>query len=167
MIKRFFSSTELKILLDSFFFSVLYYNSEIWLLPTLKSGQKQQLLSASANALRLLNYQNNPYISFDDLHKNNNKSTPVHYSKYKLSLLLFKLFNSTTKSNEWIHLTNQIILTGRQTKFISSKCNNYKIGLNILTNRFHEISNRIDLDCFNLSFPNFKRQMKILFLIYN
>jgi hypothetical protein len=48
MIKRYFGSNELKILLDSFFFSVLYYNSEIWLLPTLKSGQKQQLLSASA-----------------------------------------------------------------------------------------------------------------------
>jgi hypothetical protein len=138
----------------------------------LKSGQKQQLLSASAkhiadymtiwlyDYIRLLNLHNNPYISFEDLHKNNNKSTPDQYSKYKFSLLLFKLFNSTTKSNEWIHLTNQIIITGRQTKFISSKSNNYKFGLNILTNRFHIISKKIILIHLIFHSPTFNASWK-------
>jgi hypothetical protein len=36
------------------------------------------------------------------------------------------------------------------------KNNNYKIGLNIITNRFHGISNKIELNFFNISYPSHK-----------
>ena len=42
----------MRILLDSYFYSVLYYNSVIWLTPEINSVMKQSLLSVSANALR-------------------------------------------------------------------------------------------------------------------
>jgi hypothetical protein len=88
MIKGYFNPMEIKILLDSFFYSVLFYNSEIWLLPSLNQCQKLLLLSTSVNALRSCYRHPTPYVSFDLLHKHNHKSTPVHYSKYQLSLLL-------------------------------------------------------------------------------
>ena len=167
MISKFFTSKEIKILLDSFFYSVLYYNSEIWLLPSLNHSLKQQLMSASANALRSCNIRKNPYISFIDLHKHNYKSTPEHFAQYKLSLLLFKSFNSTVQDTDWVSFVNQIVVTGRQTKFFMHKNNKYKIGLNIITNRFHAISNKIELDWLNLSYPTYKYEMKKLFLPYN
>ena len=54
LIKKFFTRNELLRLVTSNFFSILYYNSEIWQLPTLKTILKQSLLSASAKALRVL-----------------------------------------------------------------------------------------------------------------
>ena len=42
--------------------------------------------------------------------------------------------------------------------------NNYKIGLNIIMNRFNAISNIIELNLFNLSYPAYKHEMKNIFL---
>ena len=167
MIRRYFEPNELKILLDSYFYSVLYYNSEIWHLQSLNHCLKQQLLSASANAIKICNSQATRHISFIELHKYHNKSTPEHYSQYKLSLLLHKTFNSNDHDSDWLNFANQIVVTGRQTKFSLFKNNNFKIGLNILQNRFYTLSNLIDLDKLNLPFPAYKRLMKIQFLPYN
>ena len=52
LIKRFFNSKEMRTLLDTYFYSVLYYNAVIWLTPEMSSIMKQNLLSISANALR-------------------------------------------------------------------------------------------------------------------
>ena len=48
IIKRFFTKKELLSLVTSNFYSILYYNSEIWQIPTLKTTLKQSLLSTSA-----------------------------------------------------------------------------------------------------------------------
>ena len=52
-IKGYFILTEIKTLLTANFFSILYYNSDIWHLPSLSPQLKQSLLSASANTLKL------------------------------------------------------------------------------------------------------------------
>ena len=52
LLKKFFTSLEMKTLLTSNYYSSLYYNSEIWLSNSLKQELKQSLLSASANAIR-------------------------------------------------------------------------------------------------------------------
>jgi hypothetical protein len=153
MIRNYFTPKEIKIFLDSFFYSVLYYYSEIWLLPTLNQCQKQLLLSASANALRLCYRHPTPFVSFDLLHKQNFKSTPKYYAKYQLSLLLYKYFNSTSHNKDWIDFANQFVITGRQSKFIMMQNNKLRIGLNSVPNRFNYISNQIELDMLNLSFP--------------
>ena len=51
-LKKYFNSTEMIILLDSYFYSVLYYNANIWLTPDLNSVMKHDLLAISANGLR-------------------------------------------------------------------------------------------------------------------
>ena len=53
IIKRFFTKKELLSLVTSNFYSILYYNSEIWQIPTLKTTLKQSLLSTSAKALKV------------------------------------------------------------------------------------------------------------------
>ena len=55
LIKRFFIKAELIQLITSNFYSILYYNSEIWQLPV-KNVLKQKLLSASAKALKVCIY---------------------------------------------------------------------------------------------------------------
>ena len=57
LIKRFFNTTELVQLVTSNFYSILFYNSEVWHLPSLKNTLKQSLLSASAKALKLCMYR--------------------------------------------------------------------------------------------------------------
>ncbi len=93
MIKIFFTPGELKILLETNYFSVFYYNSAMWLTLFLQSSPKQQLLSASVHAMcSCLNYTN-PYLSFETLHKQFKKSTPDQMAVYKISLSLNKTFN--------------------------------------------------------------------------
>ena len=166
MIKKYFSPTELKILLNTYYFSVLYYNSEIWLTPFLQSGPKQQLLSASANAIRSCMNCPSPYISFEMIHKQFKKSTPDQMAFYKISLLLYKVFNGKVSGKDWIDFNNQIISTGRQTYFDIHRSSTFKIGSNILSNKFSCINRKIHLDYLNLSFPTYKYRMKNIFLPY-
>jgi hypothetical protein len=53
LIRPYFSFSELRSLLTSNFYSILYYNSEVWHLPTLNPVSKNHLQAASANALKL------------------------------------------------------------------------------------------------------------------
>ena len=76
LIKRFFSVSEMRTLLDSNFYSVLYYNAVIWLTPFLSCVLKQSLLSISANALRSCLRHDGFDISFEGIHK-------VHKKKYQ------------------------------------------------------------------------------------
>ena len=52
LLKKYFNATEMRTLFDTNFYSILYYNAVIWLTPDLNVQLKQDLLSASANALR-------------------------------------------------------------------------------------------------------------------
>ena len=73
LLRPFFDKTKMRTLLDSNFYSILYYNASIWLTPDLSAACKHDLLAVSSLALRsCLRNQNND-ISFVNLHKNNNK----------------------------------------------------------------------------------------------
>ena len=51
-LKKYFEPNKVRTLLDSYFYSVLYYNANIWLTPDLNSVMKHDLLAISANGLR-------------------------------------------------------------------------------------------------------------------
>ena len=53
LIQNYFNQNELIQLVSSNFYSVLYYNSKVWNLHTLKQSLKNSLLSASSKALIL------------------------------------------------------------------------------------------------------------------
>jgi hypothetical protein len=76
MIRKYFNTRELIHLITNNFFSVLYYNSEVWSLTSLGQGQSHGLSLASARALRVCQHFPDSYISYMDLHKITKKATP-------------------------------------------------------------------------------------------
>ena len=150
--------------MTSNFYSILYYNSEKWHLPTHKTTIKQSLLSASARPLRVCSRNYDNYISFNDLHKICNRATPDQLMLYKLALALHKLYNVEFNPIEFIILNFNQILTGRQENFISLKSNSFKVGINSLLNRLHFLNNKIPLSWLNLSLCSFKIKCKKLLL---
>ena len=75
-------STSHRGLLASIYYSVLYYNSEIWHLPTLGPQLKQKLLAASANALRLWTSKLPLNTSYNAIHSLAKRATPTQMSNY-------------------------------------------------------------------------------------
>ena len=134
---KFFKTNELIMFVTSNFFSILYYNSEVWQLPNLNQNSKHLLFVASSNALKVcLYYPILPY-SYLDLHKITRRATPDMICKYKLALSLNKTFNDQLPYNEWLHLNFNQIITSRHVMFITLKNNNKKVGINCLANRYH------------------------------
>ena len=165
-ISKFLNGREIKTLLTSNFYSTLYYNSEIWLSHLLDQNSKQTLLSASAKALRLTMPLTNSLISFEEIHKKSNQSTPSQIAQYKNALELYKLFNAAQPSKNWIDLTNQITVNNRQKFFNCIRVNNFKIGLSTMVNKFFYLNNKIELEILNLSYPAYKKKCKSIFKPY-
>ena len=166
LIKNFFNTKELLQLITANFYSILYYNSEIWHLQSLKTNLKQKLLSASAKAIKIcFKYCTND-ISFIKLHEMCNRSLPENFLMYRHALLLYKTMNSDSHTCEWVHLNFNQILTSRQTTFMSAKNNRKRVGLNAFANRFFILNGRIPLVWFNMSFDCFKVHCKKEFLTY-
>ena len=93
LIRKFFNTKELITLVTSNFYSVLFYNSEVWHIPSLNQDLKHCLFVASATELKMcLHYPDNT-ISHYDLHKMTNRATPEMFREYKTAFLLFKAFN--------------------------------------------------------------------------
>ena len=123
----------MRTLVDSFFYSVLYYNSCIWLTPNLSSDLKQKLLSISSCALRsCVRYQGYD-ISFEDIHRNSKMSTPKQIMKYQIALSLHRLLNSLDEelSLDQVMVMDQAICTSRQLRFQVQRKFNQKVGMNI------------------------------------
>ena len=76
LIKKYLKKDQILGLLTSNYYSILFYNSEIWHIPSLKPQIKQLLLSASANSLKVSMVSPDPAISFINLHKNCERATP-------------------------------------------------------------------------------------------
>ena len=104
LIRKYFSKSQLLTVITSNYYSSLYYNAEIWMLPTLKPQLKQKLLSASAAPLKFttINYDN--MTSFDALHYVNQRTTPKQITIYKHALLLHKTYNDTNSTKDWLSL---------------------------------------------------------------
>ena len=133
-LRNFFHTQELLQLITSNFYSIFFYNSEIWHLKSLKCNLKQKLLSSSAKAIKIcIKYCTN-HISFTDIHNMFKRATPEKFLLYKLALSLFKLYNSPCYSLEWAALNFNQILTSRQTKLLAIRANKKKIGVNALGN---------------------------------
>ena len=140
--------------LDAHFYSVLYYNTVIWLTPTLSSDLKKSLLSISANALRSCLMYGGFDISFDSIHKTHKKCTPIQIMYYQMSLSLFKTLNNNDHelSYETVTVLDAIICSRRQLKFQILRNFNDTIGLNTTANKLYHLNDLIGLDKLNLTF---------------
>ena len=164
MIKIFFSQSEIITLLTSNFYSILYYNSEVWHLPNLKPELNQMLLSSSANALKISQRHPDRMESFTNVHKNCKRALPIQIIEYKHAILLHKLYNDQIPVSDWVELNFNQILTSRQTLFKVTKNNNFKVGNNKLTSRISILNGKIPLKDLNLSLNAFKVKYKKIML---
>ena len=96
LIKKYLTKNETKMLLTSNFYSILYYNCEVWLSQGLNTRNKTLLLSASANALKILSNVSDIRVSFAQLHKIEKRALPMEFAKYRLSIQLHKIYNGNS-----------------------------------------------------------------------
>ena len=164
LIRNHFTKKETLQLITSNYYSVLYYNSEIWHLPSLSNITKKQLLSASAQPLKMCTHNYDQSISFITLHTLNNRATPDKMIKYKTSLLLHKIVNNNEMSLEWQQLFFNQNFNQRNNRANFRDLSKYRIGKNLITNRLNILNNKIPYDWFNESIQSFKIKCKALFL---
>ena len=98
LIKKFFTKVEFLQLITANVLSVLYYNSEIWHIPSLKHELKKKLTSVSAITIKTCMYYPDCMISNKNLHKMNNRALPEAFMSYKVAIQLYKLYNATKPS---------------------------------------------------------------------
>ena len=77
---------------------------------------------------------------------------------------MYKLFNSSNMSDDWIQLNFQQQFNGRNVNIQFFNVSNYKVGKNLLVNRFRNLNNKINYNWFNDSYNTFKVKCKQLFL---
>ena len=149
------------------YFSVLNYNSEIWHLPTLSPQLKQKLLSASANAIKLCLTMLPQNTSFESIHSLAKRATPTQISSYKHAIHIYKLYNSTNMSDDWISLNIKQSFNERNGKLKIYNITIDKVGRNLICNRFKQLNNKIDYSWLNESLNAFKIKCKSLLLSQN
>ena len=164
LIRNYFNKDELRILITANFFSILYYNSEVWNIGTLNNALQRNLLSASALALKLCTPSYHQMMSFAEIHSRNKRGTPSQMSKYRLSLKLHQIYNKREPIQDWLDIFFNQAVGSRTRNFKIIKSNKRKIGMNLICNRLHAINDRIPLDWLNLSFLSYKLKCKELFL---
>ena len=92
------------------------------------------------------------------------RGTPTQMCNHKHALQLYKLVNSETMTEDWMSLNFQQHFNGRSNKLQFFTSYNYKVGQNLMVNRFRQLNNKIDYDWLNESFNSYKIKCKKLFL---
>ena len=121
-------------------------------------------MSASANAIKLCLSKLPINTSFESIHSLVKRGTPTQMSMYKHALQLYKLYNSNNMSDDWISLNDQQISNRRNERFQIYTKSNFKVGRNLIVNRFKPLNNKVKLSWFNGSFESFKVKCKLLLL---
>jgi hypothetical protein len=167
LIKPYFNKKELYSLAISNYYSVLYYNSHIWMLPSLSRQSKIALLSASSAPLKICcnNYHN--LISYERLHIIIKRPLPQAIIKHNHALLLHKTYNEQDPTSDWLQINFNQNFNARNNKANFIDTSNFKQGKNLLSNRFTVINNLIEYNWLNLPFEAFKIISKKLFFSQN
>ena len=151
-------------IITSNYYSIIYYNAEVWLLPSINPQLKQKLLSASASPLKRTMTNYNYLVLFKTLHYINQRATPHQIKTYKHTLLLHKLYNDDIMSRDWVDLFFSQHFNQRDQKIRFFNTSNYKVGNNILANRFTTLNGKIELSWLNDTFTSYKIKCKSKFL---
>ena len=157
MIAKYFTTQEKLCLLTTYVYSRLYYGAQIWLLPSLKLTLKNKLYSASGTALKLLDRS----LTYKELHKQFNRATPSQFQKYVTAVSFYDLVKREMPEDDWINLQFNIQNDRRNIRLSFQKSNNYKCGMNCLSNRFQSITNEVEKEWIDLTRDAFKTRQII------
>ena len=91
LISPYFNKTELMSLAISNYYSILYYNSHIWLLPSLSRQSKISLLCASSAPLKICCKSYHTLMSYECLHSILKRPLPQAITKHNHAQLPYKI----------------------------------------------------------------------------
>ena len=164
LIKSYFTPDERLHLVNSFFYSKLYYCATVWLNQMSDSKSVQKLKNVSASALRLVSGDEFSFFSFDELHCMFNRATPVQWSLYQHAVTLFGIYNNQKPEGLWLELCDKINISNRTSKITIQSDAKKRVGLNKFCNRLNYVTNFVRADDFNLSLGCFKVKCKREFI---
>ena len=121
-------------------------------------------MAASSKALKILNNESDLRISYQQLHLQEKRATPMKFAKYKLAVQLHKIYNRMDDNDDWLDMNDQQNFNGRNEYFHINDASRTKIGRNLLCNRMTCLNGDIKLDWLNLSTLAFKLKAKSIFL---
>jgi hypothetical protein len=163
-IRLYFNQDEFLNIVNSMFYSKLYYACQIWLSPSLNATLKQRLFSISSKALQIIAGNDFDLFSFKELHILFSRATPSEWSNYACANLMYSIINNKCPISMWIRLQEKIRINERTDKFTFEKSNVRKVGLNCFSNRLSQISSELCFTEMNLSKDSFKVLCKKKFL---
>ena len=117
-----------------------------------------------ANALRIITNEITIYHTHTQIHNMANRALLDQMIKYKHSLMLYKLLQHCTPSEEFIQLNFQANINQSLQHHNFLKIQNYSVGSNILLNRMCSLNNIIPHKMTNESYLTYKIKCKNLFL---
>ena len=103
-------------------------------------------------------------MSYERLHYINQRATPDQITTYKHALLLHKIYNENSMSIDWINIFFNQQFNSRSSTVKFFNTSSYKIGNNVLGNRFVHLNGKIDFNWLNETASTFKINCKIKFL---
>jgi hypothetical protein len=161
VISKYFSNNEKIKLLKSHVYSRLYYAQEVWLHPSLPRSVMDRLNSFSG---RVLSIACPTIASYEKRHQILSVQSPLSRAKYVTALCCHKLINRHLNQTELDNLLLNKISSPRCQAFQSVRNNNFKVGMNRVSNRAWHVKNTIPLSWFELSLTSFKRKVIEIFV---
>ena len=141
-IKQFFKPRDLGQLVTSNVYSILYYNSEVWNIPSLNHRLKQLLLFTSASTLTICTPTCHARMLYLELHAINNRATPSQMCSYKLALLLHELINFEIPCIDWLDANFQQNFDMKTNMFNFHNTYNYKKAITYYATDFHQLMSK-------------------------
>ena len=164
LIRHYFNKDELLNLITSNYYSILFYNSKIWHIPTNTNNSKKHLMAASALPLKLCLRKYDRNISYQNLHTMLKRANPTQLMAYKHALLLHKIYNDDSNSPKWLDLFSNQTFNNHNANANFVDMSVFKIGKNILSNRSTILNNKIPYHLLNKDYLTFKISCKEMFV---
>ena len=157
----YFNEEEKTRLVTAFYYSRLYYGSQIWLHQGLNKNYRDQLYSASGRALRHLDWKED---SYKRLHKKFKRAIPDQWEAYGLSLWFYDMYHQMVPEEEWIRSQLNQLHNSRSIVFNFVSNNRTKCGFNLPSNRLKLLNGKIGKDWIDLTKNLYKTRCKETFI---
>ena len=116
-------------LVTSNYYSILFYNSGIWLILCLSRHSKQSVMSVSAAVLKICCNEYHNLMSFECLHKITGRPLQSAICTYNHALLLHKTYNDLNFTTDWLDINFNQQFNNRYNKVEFYDCSNCKQGI--------------------------------------
>ena len=117
-------------LINAHYYSILFYHSDIWLLPSLSETPKTNPSECLSGPTKMCCTIYHPLMLYDCFHNISNRPAPSDFTKYNHALLLHEIYNHQNQTADWLDLNFNQKSTSDATKqilLIQVKTNQVKI----------------------------------------